>query len=329
MYSQLIETLLSFTKGEFKRIKGTGVVLKQIKPYAYIKYMNPNSFLNKIFKGNSELSSNRDDLLKFLKEYDVKNFPFIKYNTDYIGFKNGIYNIVTCEFIDIENIYDDSITVKKYIDKNFTYSKETPLLDKVLDCQFSQEIRDFMYACLGRMFKIRDNFRFFVFLYGTPGSGKTIIIDTLSACFADVARIPKRFDTVYGYNNLYQKDIVVCDNLMDELPVPEDALKVIVSNSMFSIAIKEGEPIQLSRWENAWILSGNNISKSKKILRKSMGFNFEKNVCNKDPALLNSIIETELPQFIYKCTTAYKGLLEKKDKSIWDICPQYFMNQKL
>ena len=282
MYSQLIETLLSFTKGEFKRIKGTGVVLKQIKPYAYIKYMNPNSFLNKIFKGNSELSSNRDKLLKFIKEYDDQSFPFIKYNTDYIGFKNGIYNIIICEFIDIKCVNDDSITVKKYIDKNFIYSKETPLLDKVLDCQF-----------------------------------------------ADVARIPKHFDTVYGYNNLYQKDIVVCDNLMDELPVPEDALKVIVSNSMFSIAIKEESPIQLSRWENAWILSGNNISKSKKILRKSMGFNFEKNVCDEDPALLNSIIETELPQFIYKCTTAYKGLLEKKDRSIWDICPEYFMNQKL
>ena len=91
-------------------------------------------------------------------------------NDDYIGFENGILNITNLEFSD-----DCSdIIVKKYIDKPFSQTMETPLFDKVLDFQFGPNVRDFIYACLGRIFKIQDNFGFMLYLLGESGCGKSV-----------------------------------------------------------------------------------------------------------------------------------------------------------
>jgi hypothetical protein len=43
---------------------------------------------------------------------------------------------------------------------------------------------------------------------------------------------------------------------------------------------------------------------------------------------MSHILQNELPQFIYKCTTGYLDLLKEKHKSIWTLCPEYFLEQQ-
>ena len=56
--------------------------------------------------------------------------------------------------------------------------------------------------------------------------------------------------------------------------------------------------------------------------------NFEKIVNKPDPSLKKRILENELPAFIYKCLSYYKKMIEQNDLDIWNICPEYFLEQK-
>lgn len=336
VYQELVKEVLKIAKEyNYKRGKNSGIVYKQVKPYAYVLFMEPMDFLNHIFLGDADFRSNvnnMDNMIKFMKQYDDTEFPFIKYDEEYIGFKNGIYNYIECEFTHEDDI-GFSVVVKKYIDCEFTGSMETPLIDKVLDFQFEAEVRDFLYTCVGRMFKIRDNFEFFVFLLGEPGCGKSVILDAIAACFTNVGVFSKTFEPKYGLSYLYNKDIVVCDDLPDNFHelLGQDLFQSIVSNNKVSTAVKNGDAIQIDNWQNAWILASNYMVKYKdkgQISRRTLTWKYENNVYDQDPTIIERIMSTELPQFIYKCTSRYKELLKEKTKSIWKLCPEYFLEQQ-
>ena len=336
VYQELVKDLLKTAiENNYRREKNTGIVYKQVKPYAYVKYLEPMDFLNEIFLGDLDFKSNvnnMDNMIKFMKQYNDPDFPFLEYDKEYIGFKNGIYNYVDCEFTH-ENDNLSNVVVKKYIDQEFTGTMDTPLLDKVLDYQFDPEVRDFLYTCIGRMFKIRDNFEFFIFLLGEPGCGKSVILDAISACFSDVGVFSKTFEPKYGLSYLYNKDIVVCDDLPENFHelLGQDLFQSIVSNSKVSTAVKNGDAIQIESWKNAWILASNYMVKYKdkgQISRRTLTWKYEKNVYEQDPTIMENIKNNELPQFIYKCTSAYKELLKQKTKSIWKLCPEYFLEQQ-
>lgn len=57
--------------------------------------------------------------------------------------------------------------------------------------------------------------------------------------------------------------------------------------------------------------------------------NFEKLVYNPDTSLKAKILKNELPAFINKCLHYYKKMLENSNnKTIWQICPEYFLDQQ-
>lgn len=150
IYQQLITELVEIgEEGKYRREKGTGVVYKQIKGYAYMRYKNAMDFLNEMFYGDKDFKShvaNMDNLIKFMKQYDDPKFPFLEYNKEYIGFRNGVLNVVTCEF----NENPEGIVARKYIDQEFNGSKETPLMDKVLDQKSG--IRKFLFEKVWMVF---------------------------------------------------------------------------------------------------------------------------------------------------------------------------------
>ena len=336
VYEELVNDMIETAKNKnYKRVKNTGTVYQQVKPYAFVKYLDPMDFLNEIFLDDPRMSSNvnhMDNVMKYMKQVERTEFPFIKYDQDYIGFKNGYYNYVTCEFTPEEDI-QQQIVVKKYIDQDFTGSKDTPLIDKVLDYQFEPDVRDFLYACIGRTFKIRDNFEFFIFLLGEPGCGKSLILNSICACFSDIGIFSKTFEPKYGLSYLYDKDIVVCDDLPENFHelLGQDLFQSIVSNGKVSTAVKNGDATQIDSWKNSWVLASNYMFRFKdkgQISRRTMTWKFEKNVYQQDPTIMDRIFASELPQFIYKCTSAYDDLLQNKHKSIWDLCPEYFIEQQ-
>jgi len=335
VYKQLVKDIIDYgQEHSLKRAKHTGIVYHQVKPYAYVKLHEPMDFLNEIFLDDNDFIShpkNIDNLIHYLKMYDSSSFPFINFNKDYIGFSNGLYNLITCEFL--ENYSNSDIVCYKYIDKPFTFSIDTPNLDIILDYQFDSDVKHFIYTCLGRMFGIRDNFGFMLYLLGEAGCGKSLIIDIVCECFNSIGSINESFEKKYGLSYLYDKDIVVCDDLPKNIHeiLPQQTFQSMITNGRVATAVKNKDAIE-GVWTVPILFAGNwfpsYIDKGQ-ISRRLLVANFEKNVYSPDTSLKQKIIDNELPNFIYKSTLYYKELLDKSaNKSIWDLCPDYFKDQQ-
>jgi len=322
-------------ENEYRREEDTGIVYKKVKPYAYIKYKDPKKFLNEIFIHEDTFRSsinNMDNLIKFMKQYDTEEFPFLQYNEDYIGFSNGIFNIITCEFTKENNIQKD-IIVKKYIDQEFNYSIETPLFDSVLKYQFTDEIIDFVYMCLGRLFRIRDNWGFMLYLLGEPGCGKSVILDIMCECFNNIGSIGETFEKKFGLSFLYDKDLIVCDDLPRNISdlFSQQTFQSCITSGKIPIAVKGGQGFTVE-WNTPMLWAGNwfpdYIDKGQ-ISRRIMTINFEKHVRKQNPILKKQILENELSSIIYKCLLKYNEYFNKyENKNVWDFCPEYFKEQQ-
>lgn len=333
VYQELVNEFLNECKRHnYKREKHTGVIYKQVKPYAYVKYMEPMDFLNNILSDDPIFHSNvnnMDNLVKYMKQYDHIDCPFLIYDKHYLGFSNGVLNTITCEFTEIPH---SNLVVRKYFDQEFTYTTNTPLMDQIIDYQFTNDVRDFIYACLGRMFEIRDNYGFMLYLLGEPGCGKSLIIDVLSECFNNVGCINESYEIKYGLSSLLDKDIIVCDDLPKNISsiFPQQTFQTCVTGGKVSTAVKNKDAVTVD-WTVPMLWAGNwypdYIDKGQ-ISRRLLTANFEKIVNKPDPSLKKRILENELPTFIYKCLLYYKRLIEHNDLDIWNICPEYFLNQK-
>jgi phage/plasmid-associated DNA primase len=327
------ELIRKACENNYKREENTGVVYKPIRPYAYIRYKEPQKYLNEIFIRNKEFKShvnNMEHLIKFMKSYDDENFKFLEVNKDYLGFRNGVLNIVTCEFTEIG---PKDMIVRKYFDKEFTGKTETPLMDKILDYQFASEVRDFIYMSLGRCFGIRDNLGYMLYLLGESGCGKSVIINIMTECFNKIGAIGSSYEETFGLSFLYNKDIVVCDDLPKHISklFPQQTFQVCVTGGTLPIAVKGGEGFSTT-WEVPMLWAGNwfpdYICKGQ-IARRIVTANFEKIVENPDCNIESNIKSNELPEFIYKCVLYYKRLLDSGEcNDIWKVCPEYFIDQK-
>jgi len=336
IYQELVKDLIvTAKKHDYRREKGTGVVYKQVRPYAYVRYKDAMDFLNEIFYGDEDFRSNvnnMDNLVKYMKQYDDPDFPFYVVNEEYLGFRNGILNIITLEFTEVERYVESSLVVRKYFDHDFNYKKDTPCMDVILDYQFSEEVRDFIYACLGRLFKIRDNYGFMLYLMGEPCCGKSVIIDVMCECFDKIGVVGDSFEQKYGLAYLYNKDIIVCDDLPKDIQkvFPQQVFQSIVTMGKVSTAVKNGDALNID-WKVPLLWAGNwfpNFYDKGQVSRRLIVANFEKNVYNPDPSLKTRIIREEMPALIYKCLTYYKKLLTNTNGDIWHICPEYFLEQQ-
>ena len=334
IYQSLQKNLIRLaSKSGYKRERNTGMVYKPIRPYAYIKYKNPMDFLNEVFYSDDDFVSNvnnMDNLIKFMKQYDYEGFEFLQYNKDYIGFSNGVLEKTTCEFTDIPS---KDLVVSKYFDHEFKYSLETPLMDKVLDYQFSEKVRDFIYMSLGRCFGIRDNFGYMLYLLGESGCGKSVIIGVLSECFNNIGSIGNTFEEKFGLSFLYDKDLIVCDDLPKHISkiFPQQTFQTCITGGKIPIAVKGGEGFSVD-WKVPMLWAGNwypdYICKGQ-IARRIVTANFEKFIETPDTTLQSQIISKELPAFIYKCLLYYKKVIDSNmTNDIWSICPEYFLEQK-
>ena len=334
VYEELTYDILEIAReNNYKREEGTGIVYEKVRSYAYKPYMEPLKFLNKIFLKSRKFKSNvnnMDNLIKYMKQYDEEDFPFMVRDPHYLGFRNGVLNTITCEFS--EEPEDDDILVRKYFDYNFNYSTETPLMDKILDYQFTPDVRDFVYACLGRMFEIRDNYGFMLYLLGEAGCGKSLVIDVLCACFNKIGCINESYEIKYGIASLYDKDIIVCDDLPKNISqvFPQQTFQSCVTGGLVASAVKNKDAMEV-QWKVPMLWAGNwfpDYLDKGQISRRLLTANFEKIVNNPDPSLKKRIIETELPALMYKCLLFYKKMIEHGYVEVWKFCPEYFVEQK-
>jgi phage/plasmid-associated DNA primase len=338
IYQQLVsEVNNKATKEHYKREENTGNVYKQIKPYAYIYCMSPQDFLNDLFLDDPDFTSNvnnMDNLIKYMKQYNNSDFPFLKCDKNLLGFQNGVLDITTCEFRKIDDNEVVDFVVRKYFDYPFTGSQDTPLLDSILDYQgFDKEVQSFIYMTLGRMFQIRDKFGFMLYLLGEANCGKSLLINIMCECFNNVGAISDTFEEKFGLSFLYDKDLIVCDDLPKNIAkvFPQQTFQTCITGGKVSIAVKGGNGFTVD-WNIPMLWAGNfwisYIDKGQ-ISRRVLTLNFEKTVTHPDPTLQDRIIQTELSAFIYKSLLLYKNVVDtSSNKGIWNICPQYFLDQQ-
>ncbi|KAI9345524.1 hypothetical protein DFJ73DRAFT_761571 [Zopfochytrium polystomum] len=225
IYNSLVGNIQECAKKEkYRKMEGTGAVYKRKRAFAYELFIEkPEKFLNTILRGNPMWLSNAYNIQKlslYMTKYDDHNFPYLETDEAWYGFKNGIYNIETCEFVEIPEGCDDveeeyiceeklgEKVVRKYFDINFRKTLNTEHFDKVLKYQFNDEVVEFIYAMIGRMFGIRDKWDVMLYLLGESGCGKSVVLDVVRSFFDKVGNINETFEDKFGLGYIKDKDII-------------------------------------------------------------------------------------------------------------------------
>ena len=211
--------------------------MKPVKSYAYETYKTPMQFVNEVFYEDPAFLSvptSMDNMIKVIKNIDHGDFPRLKVQKEYLGFTNGVFNTETIEFTAEEDI-TNQITVRKYFNLKFTGSMDTPYIDKIIDFQFSEEVKNFLYASLGRTLSVRDSLGYMPYLLGEAGCGKSVIMNVWKAVFVSVGCINDSFEGKYGLSYLYDKDLIMCDDLPRNLSrvLPQQTFQTMVTGGKF------------------------------------------------------------------------------------------------
>jgi hypothetical protein len=317
-----------------------GNIYKRVKSFAYVFYCEYKDFLNDIFRDDKEFErnpNNIENLVKFLKDFDSSSFPFINPNKRYLGFNNGILDTHNATFIP-ELECDSTIIVKKYLDIQFSGETDTPLFDSIFDFQLKdnpkkQEIKEFIYFCLGRLFGVRDKYDFTLYLMGEAGCGKSLVIDVMKQFFRDVGAVSSNLEKVFGLASLYDKDLIICDDLPKNFSnvLPQTIFQTWISGGELSIAFKGGSA-KTVKWEAPLLFAGNynpDYVDKGQISRRVLTFEFSRIVPDdqKDTGLLRKISKNELDKLALKSILTYNKYITNPilmEKSIWSICPEYF-----
>ena len=264
--------------------KRTGNIYKKVKPYAYEYYMKLQDFLNAIFLHNRRFHSNpytMDLLMNYLKRKDRKKCKFLNFNKEWIGFSNGILNVKTCDFICDYNY--DNIVVSKYINKQFTYNIETPLVDKILDYQLNNDDKEYILYYFGGMLT-NSKTEQVLYINGETATGKTVIAGILNECVRDAVNLSGYYSKTF----LRKASIVI----RDELPPNSKVFSRLINDCN-----EKGVPL---------LYMGIGEMEDSRI--RTIRFN--NRIDKMDLSLNKRIIQDELPSFIYRCILTYKRISE-------------------
>ncbi len=339
-YQKLSERLIDDgSTRNLRREKGTGTVYIPVRPWSYIVHQEADVYISETLEdtlnepdGLNSHASMLDNLKKFMKSMWVREFPFLVRDQRYLGFRNGVLDKETLEFLP-DGIPDDKVCWK-YFDTDFTRSTDTPLMNKVLDHHFDEETREFIFACFGRLFGIRDKHGFMLYLVGNAGCGKSLVINVLKKCFDSIGSINQGFEQTFGLSALLTKDVVLADDLPKKLSkvLPQELFQSMVTGGELSSAVKNGAPV-FRDWNVPVLFAGNYLPDYHdlgQVSRRVFVANFENNVYTQNPALEGLIVESELEAVVYKSLLRYNELLlgKRSSEKVWDFCPQYFRDEQ-
>ncbi|KAJ3277493.1 hypothetical protein HK104_003248, partial [Borealophlyctis nickersoniae] len=233
----------------------------------------------------------------------------------YLGFANGVLNIVTCEFKPKDKV-PDSLCVRKYFACNLDIGRaDTLLFDSIIRYQYPDEeeedfqgIYKFLLMSIGRMFfKIneRDNWQYMPYLEGEGGTGQSTIMNVIRQMNID--DLPPNFKDVF----------------------PQTTFQSAVSGGLLPVRMTRTTVFSVM-WAVPFVFAGNwspDYLDKGQVTRRIIRFLFEHPVKKSDcdPTLERRIVENELAPLIYKCLCLYKEYVEMHGgNSVWAFCPAYF-----
>ena len=159
--------------------------------------------------------------MKFMTYFtDLDGFPEPVVDRGLISFSNGVVELVTGVFTPYATFTPGDAmsfrTARHHIPLPYLGIYETPMLDRVLDFQFTKDVAEVLVALLIGcvLFKVGelDGWHVMPYLVGAGGTGKGLLLSVAQAFFSPSAIAilsPSKREEVFGMANLMKGEIVV------------------------------------------------------------------------------------------------------------------------
>jgi hypothetical protein len=319
--------------------KLNGYIYKQIKPCAFVPDKSYDDFIRSTMRGDSIYNDHPRFfklLQEFLKNYDEDGLRDLEINRDIISFEDGVFVLSKAEFVPYPADEFDGQCARHHIKTDFIQdSYETPLFDKLVKYQMSDDVYYFFIASVGRLFfpvGFLDNWQFMLMLYGNAGSGKGTVLDIFKSMFAghQVVCMTNNMEHQFGLDGKQDKELLmIYDSPQDMQNVIDQHIwQSMVTGEDVQVPRKNAQPIYI-KWDVPQIWASNEIPNYKdnsgSVSRRLMMFDYRKDIepADKDTELKSKIISTELPGILKKCIEAYLEYSKKyKGIDVWSFCPQ-------
>lgn len=227
-------------------------------------------------------------------------------DAEYIAFKNGIYNIITDEFMGFSPEY---ILTNK-IDYDYIPDAYSDIADRTLDklsCE-DDAIRDLLEEVIGYTFYRRNELRKAFILIGDKANGKSTYLDMIktllgddNTCALDLGELGDRFKTAELFHRLAN----IGDDIGDDF-IPNPAVfKKLVSGDRINAERKGQDPFDFNSYAKL-LFSANNIPRIKdksgavlsRLIIIPFTATFSKNDPDYDPYIKYKLRSNEVMQYL-------------------------------
>jgi Family of unknown function (DUF5906) len=325
-------------------VRENGCVLRRIgNTHAYEYVSQYKDFLRSTLIDNTALEERPrrfNDLMVYMGNIDSIGFPFVKRDKRYIGFANGLLDIVSGELVG-DSVLEHGVIPRHYIDQHCDLDNiDTPLLDRVLRYQLqSDEVYTCMMALIGRLFyDVRqfDNFDVIPFVVGDSNTGKSTLVDIVCAMFSpnSVGVLDSSHEMVFGLQSKYNKELIVAPEINDRMAqqLASDLFKKMVCGELVNLPIKHSEATSV-QWRVPMFMCGNRYMSYQddrgSISKRLAIFRFDRHVVEMDDSLKQGIIDNELSRVVVKSLRAYRTLIKHAgSRGFWNACPDYFRDTR-
>lgn len=298
------------------------------------------------WKNATQNMKNVSSAIEYLTNCHDHQLPTLVKQRGVYSFPNGVYIAEDDHFHDFKTAakpLSDSVVSCKFIEQPFEPRDSwrdvpTPHLDSIMAYQeWPQEVRDWLYALLGRMLyplNKFDSWQIIPFFKGLAATGKSTIVLKVCKNFfdtMDVGILSNNIERKFGISAFYDKYLIVAPEVRNDLAIEQAEFQSIVSGEDIQVNVKHKKAFSVE-WSVPGALAGNEVpawaDSAGSIQRRIVLFEFAKPVRNGDMRLADKLND-ELPHIIQKCNKAY---LEKarmySDANIWSVLPAYFANTR-
>lgn len=336
--------LLEIVKDKYKREYMSGAIYERRAKYYYARaYDDVTEFLNAVLCSNQNWYNStvrtRSELIAFIKNVAHPEFEFIKLDYNMIGFSNGLYDLKSAEFINSNDVVGN-VQVRKYIDMDFVYDIDTPLLDAYFRYQFDEETISFIYFVLGRLLtRLDDKFDFMVLVHGIGGAGKSLLMNLIKYAFGSdqVGFLSNSHQEKFGLCEYARKQILACDDLPRNIAktLPKSDFLSMATRGQLSCPVKGKASLEVADWNIPTIMNSNSLPNytddSGEIVRRFIIIDFPNYLraedCNTN--LENEILQREYPMFLHRCRSTYLQMKSKYNgKNVESFCPKIFIDNR-
>lgn len=319
-----------------QRGRGNGIIYAPHNNLSYamvVRWEDPSRYVNNLLKSDNRFHESPkylDELLKWIKNNEHPDFPYIENDHNLYGFRNGVLDIRTNAF---SFGFDEPKVVRRFYDCDYA-AVPTPLWDSIITSQLPEDAHEVLLCLLGRLlFKVgqMDNWQIMPLIVGESGTGKSTILKVLMHLFARVGNIDDHFDHVYGLASLYETELVICDDLPRDIKnrLPQQSWQKMVTGSLINVRKAYGDPRDVV-WDVHQLWAGNwvpNYVDMGQVGRRLVVFQFNHILPRgeSDTRLEDDIVASELVGILQKILFVYhRSVAEHGRRAFYDWCPDYF-----